>query len=408
MKILKLLFCVSMILTFFSCVNTSGVVETDDVDNFVKGVDISSIISLEDSGVEFSDSYGNKKDIFSILKNNGVNYIRVRIWNNPFNTDGNGYGGGNNDLSQAIKIGTRAAKYNMPLLVDFHYSDFWADPSSQKAPKAWDGMSVSDKANALYTFTYTSLTQLITAGVNVGMVQIGNETMGAMCGETVWSNVIKLMKEGCRAVRQVSGEQSKKDSSFNPIKIALHFTSPDSVGSYLWYAGSLKNANVDYDIFASSWYPFWHGTLENLTSVFRDVIALSGKKVMISEFSYPYTLLDGDGYSNNISSFSEVDLPYEVSAKGQSECIKDVISAVASLGDSGIGVFYWEPAWVPVPGDSYAERQILWNSYGSGWASEYAVDYAESAKKWWGGSGWDNQALFDFDGKMLDSLSAFK
>ena len=152
-------------------------------ENFIRGVDISSIIAFEQSGRKFYYSNGVQGDMFDILKESGVNYIRVRLWNDPYDAQAQkGYGGGNNDISKAIAIGQRAKAHGMKLLVDFHYSDFWADPAKQYAPKAWKDYTPSQKADAVYNFTYNSLTTLLSSGVDVGMVQIGNETMGTMAG----------------------------------------------------------------------------------------------------------------------------------------------------------------------------------------------------------------------------------
>ena len=122
-------------------------------DDFIVGMDASCVPSLEDGGVRFYDHDGNEKDVYQILAENGINYIRVRIWNDPYDENGNGYGGGNCDLENAVKIGKRATKYGMKLLVNFHYSDFWADPGKQMAPKAWKGMNLEDKSQALYEYT---------------------------------------------------------------------------------------------------------------------------------------------------------------------------------------------------------------------------------------------------------------
>ncbi len=139
--------------------------------DFIKGVDVSSIIALEESGVAFYNESGKKQDIFKTLKEAGVNYVRVRIWNDPYDANGNGYGGGNNDLKKAIQIGKRATANGMKLLADFHYSDFWADPAKQKAPKAWANLNFEDKKTALYQYTKQSLEAMKAAGINVGMVQ---------------------------------------------------------------------------------------------------------------------------------------------------------------------------------------------------------------------------------------------
>jgi arabinogalactan endo-1,4-beta-galactosidase len=370
--------------------------------NFIRGVDISSVIALEKSGVQFKDYDGTVKDIFALLKENGVNYIRIRIWNDPATKDGKGYGGGNNDLKTAIEIGRRAAAYKMPVLIDFHYSDFWADPSKQMVPKAWKGMTIDKKSAALYDFTVKSLKKLLKSGVNVGMVQIGNETTGFFCGEKNWLNISKLMKAGCSAVRDVTKKEHRQ------IQIVIHFTNPEKSGEYMRYAQILKHNAIDYDIFASSWYPYWHGTLANLTKTLKEVAAFTGKKVMVAEFSYARTFEDGDGYPNAIAETSAVDLPYSVTVQGQADCIRDVMNAVASVGTAGLGVFYWEPAWIPVPGKTKEERQNLWDEYGSGWASKYAAEYDPSdAGKWYGGSSYDNQALFDFSGQAEPSLATF-
>lgn len=151
-------------------------------EDFIRGVDISSILAEEESGVVYYNEDGEKQDIFEILAQNGVNYIRVRVWNDPYDENGNSYGGGGNDTAKAAEIGRRAAKYGMKLCVDYHYSDFWADPAKQMCPKAWEGMEIEAKSEALRQFTEESLTQIIDAGANVGMVQIGNEINNGIAG----------------------------------------------------------------------------------------------------------------------------------------------------------------------------------------------------------------------------------
>ncbi|MCM3003297.1 glycosyl hydrolase 53 family protein [Priestia koreensis] len=368
--------------------------------DFINGVDISSIVSLEQSGVKFYSNSGKKQDIMKTLRQSGVNYVRVRVWNNPYDRKGNGYGGGNSDLKKAIEIGKRATANGMKVLVDFHYSDFWADPAKQQVPKAWKSLNFEKKKQALYSYTKKSLKTLIDQGVNVGMVQIGNETNGAFVGEKDWTKISSLFNEGSRAVR-----------SFNQhILVALHFTNPETEGRYRNIALTLKENKVDYDVFASSYYPFWHGTLSNLTAVLKDVANISGKKVMVAETSYAYTASDGDGHENTAPKKSGQTLSYPITVQGQAYSVRDVIQAVSDVGTPGIGVFYWEPAWLPVgkPSD-LKQNKMKWEKYGSGWASSYAKEYdPEDAGKWFGGSAVDNQALFDFSGHPLPSLNVFK
>ncbi|WP_121610958.1 glycosyl hydrolase 53 family protein [Mesobacillus foraminis] len=369
-------------------------------EDFIKGVDVSSIISLEDSGVKFYSETGKKQDIFKSLKEAGVNYVRVRIWNDPYNAKGNGYGGGNNDVQKAIEIGKRATANGMKLLVNFHYSDFWADPAKQQAPKAWKNLSFEAKKAALYQYTKESLLDMKKAGIDIGMVQIGNETNGGLAGEKDWGKMSELFNEGSKAVRAVDSD----------LLVALHFTNPETSGRYASIAETLKKNGVDYDVFASSYYPFWHGTLANLTSVLKNVANTYGKKVMVAETSYTYTAEDGDGHGNTAPKSTGQTLNYPITVQGQATAIRDVMEAVANVGDAGLGVFYWEPAWIPAaPGKKLEKNQRLWEKYGSGWASSFATEYdPEDAGHWYGGSAVDNQAMFDFYGHPLPSLNVFK
>ena len=368
--------------------------------DFIKGVDVSSIISLEDSGVKFYNTDGQVQDIFHTLHDAGVNYIRVRVWNNPYDAQGKGYGGGNNDLAKAIEIGKRATANGMKLLVDFHYSDFWADPAKQQVPKEWANLSFEDKKTALYNYTKNSLQAMMDAGINIGMVQVGNETNGGVAGEKDWTKISALFNEGSKAVRAVDPN----------ILVAVHFTNPETAGRYASYAKTLADNHVDYDVFASSYYPFWHGTLSNLTSVLKNVADTYGKKVMVAETSYAYTAADGDGHENTAPKDSGQTLNYPITVQGQANSVRDVIQAVANVGEAGIGVFYWEPAWIPVgPPQNITQNKQLWEQYGSGWAASYSKEYDPTdAGLWYGGSAVDNQAMFDFTGHPLPSLNVFK
>ncbi len=380
-------------------------------EDFIRGVDISSIIAEEKSGVVYYNEEGAEQDIFQTLAQNGVNYIRVRVWNDPYNENGNGYGGGNNDTKTAAEIGARAAKYGMKLCVDYHYSDFWADPNKQQCPKAWEGMAIEDKSEALYQFTKESLSEIIDAGAVIGMVQIGNETNNGMSGETDWTKRRQLMQAGSRAIRETAQETGQD------MQIAVHFTDVSDKKGTLAIAQKLMDKEIDYDIFAVSYYPFWHGSLENLTDVLREISGEYGKKVLVAETSYPYTDGDGDGSANSIGG-TDVTPEYAVSAQGQTNEIRDVCAAVADVGEAGLGVFYWEPAWIPVnvyqedapdAASALLANQESWEKNGSGWASSYAASYdPKDAGVYYGGSSWDNQALFDYEGHPLESLKVFK
>ena len=366
-------------------------------EDFILGMDVSSLLAEERSGVRYFDFDGQEKDLLQILAENGITHIRVRVWNDPFDEQGRGFGGGNCDINSALEIGKRAAQYGLKLIVDFHYSDFWADPGKQMVPRAWAGLDVEAKAEALYAYTRDCLQLLRDAGADVAMVQVGNETNGALCGEDRWANIQLLMKAGSRAVREVCPE----------ALVAIHFANPERSGSYANYAEYLDYYEVDYDVFASSYYSFWHGSRENLAAVLGDVNRLYGKKVMVMETSWPYTGADSDFSGNNVGEgFSQpVDYPFTV--QGQANSVRDVADTVAHI-PGGIGLCYWEGAWIAVGTESWEENAAKWEQFGSGWASSFAGVYdPEDAGKWYGGSSWDNQAFFDPAGRPLESLRVF-
>ena len=361
------------------------------------GADVSSLISLENSGVKFYNFQGQEQDLLKTLSDAGINCIRVRVWLNPYDTQGNGYGGGNCDLEKAITLGLRAKEYGMNLFLNLHYSDFWADPGKQQVPKAWSNFTFSEKLDAIDTYTRQTLQSLSDAGVEVSMIQIGNETTGGFCGEWTAQGQYSLMARAARVVRES-----------NPnIKIVIHYTNPEK-GAFPYFAECLDSYGVDYDIFATSYYPYWHGTIENLTSQLNSVVQRYGKKVMVAETSWAYTP-DNTDYHHNSVGTSEADKgPYPFSVQGQATELYTVMNAIASFGEYGVGVCYWEPAWISVPGDNWAKQSILWEQYGSGWASSFSQEYdPNDAGKYYGGSACDNQALFDQNGHPLESLMTF-
>ncbi len=362
----------------------------------IRGVDISSIIAIENAGVVFRDKNGAEQDIFRTLAENGVNYIRVRVWNDPYDSEGNSYGGGNNDVYTAGLIGKRAAEYNMKLLVDIQYSDFWADPEKQTRPKYWSSHDHETLKTEIYKWTNWVLTSVTEAGGDIGMVQVGNETNAHFLDETDMYSICDLFASGDKAVRDFDED----------ILIAHHFADP-STGYYSWYAKVMNECSLDYDIFATSYYPYWHGTTENLTSVLKSIGDTYGKYVMVAETAYPYTSDDGDTFGNVVSEYSaDAVFRYDISAEGQAECITDVFQAVANCGKWGIGAFYWEPAWLGVYNISWNEQKDLWQKHGSGWATDSAAEF-DSSVTGVGGSSYDNQALFSFNGTPLKSLSVF-
>lgn len=369
-------------------------------DDFIRGMDASAVLSVEKSGAKYYGYDGKEQDVFETLAESGVNYIRLRVWNDPYDENGNGYGGGDNDVATAIELGKRATQYGMKVNIDFHYSDFWADPKRQHAPKAWEGMSADEKADALYDFTKESLTQILDAGVDVGMVQVGNEINNGMSGETDVPAVMGLLSAGSRAVREIA------DSYGKDIRIVLHYTNIEDNEEVDTMAANLKEYGVDYDIFGLSYYPFWDGTNENMQNVAKNIMDRYGKKVVIAETSYCYTEKDGDGFGNSFDGIEDAVDGYAPTVQSQATMIRDICAAVNEVGV--LGVFYWEGTWIPV-GSEDQDNSALWEKYGSGWASSYSAEYdPDDAGLYYGGCSWDNQAMFDFTGHPLPSLNVFR
>lgn len=303
------------------------------------------------------------------------------------------------DVNYAVQLAERCAKYGIKYFVSFHYSDWWADPGRCIAPKAWSSYSTSQKAAAIAEFTTDALTQIEATGVDIGIVSVGNETTNYMCGVSGIANFATLMKSGCAAVR-----------AFDPnILIALHFTNPETWNFASSFASVLKSNEVDYDVFSTSYYPAWHGTLANLETKLEAVSKTYGKLTMITEFSYPYTLSDLDGDACTVSSVDSSVTSVFGSASttaGQSKALTTMLEYIPNIEDC-VGMFYWEPAWISLY-TSKSKNSTLWATYGSGWTTAYSKEYDSSnGSSTVGGSGCENQALFDMNGKPLEALDSF-
>ena len=372
-------------------------------EDFIFGMDVSSVLAEEASGVRYYDFDSSETDLFRLLADSGINTIRVRVWNDPYDEQGNGFGGGNCDIRTAVEIGQRAAVCGMSLLVDFHYSDFWADPGKQMVPRAWKGMKIKQKKTAVYEYTKDCLNQLKEAGIPVRMIQLGNEINGKLCGEKTWMNISYIIQAGAHACREV----------FPDALIALHFANPENADSYRTYAEKMtyyeEAGLVDYDVFATSYYPYWHGTLDNLSAILTEIADTYGKKVMVMETSYAFTEEDTDFSGNTISSGGGIVKNYPFSPQGQANCIRDITDTVVNRTPAGIGVCYWEGAWITVGTETWEDNHAKWEAFGSGWASSFAAVYdPDDAGKYYGGSAVDNQAFFDASGHPLESLKVFR
>ena len=391
----------------------------------VKGVDVSSYIALENAGVTFSDNDGNEKELMQILSENGVNSVRIRLWNDPYNsTTGNTYGGGVCDLETGLKIAEEATKYNMNITICLQYSDFWTDPAQQHLPKAWveDEGDVEKMSENVYNYTKEVLDAFNEIeGINIQMVQVGNEITNGFMNilvnraagddwQTIWEDKEKsteintYLKAGIKAVREETPD----------ALVVLHLETPN-VDKYATIMDTWERDGVDYDVLGSSYYPFYSpkvNTPENLTKVMQ-LASDYGKLFAVVETAWANTTQDADGTANTIG--ANRTFVYDVSPQGQVDAMTQMYQVLTS-GDNALGAFYWEPAWVPVNAGwrYWQENKDASNEYGTGWAAEDSVEYLGEDKYYykgepvWGGSSWDNNTLFDMHGTALKSLAFFK
>ena len=378
----------------------------------IRGVDVSSYTALKKAGVKYYNFNGEEESLIKILADNGVNYIRIRVWNDPYNEKGDTYGGGACDIESGLEIAREAAKYNMKLLVDFHYSDFWADPQNQIIPKAWkeDADNPEKMAQHVYDYTKEVIEKFQETGIEIGMVQVGNEITKGMLGISTDSGknvenskiVNKYLAKGCQAVRDIAPN----------ALIALHLET-QNIDKYRTIMNGWERDNVDYDILGTSHYAYWWnttGTLEKVLELAQEY----GKFVTVLETAWINTTKDADGTPNNISDNNLMG-DYSVSVQGQVDMLTGLYQTLSKY-NNGLGAFYWEPAWIPVKAgwSNWKYNKEIADIYGTGWASKGAVGYYPDDTLYyegnpsWGGSSWDNQTLFDMNGHALQSLKFYK
>jgi arabinogalactan endo-1,4-beta-galactosidase len=374
---------------------------------FMMGADVSTLDQVERSGGRFFGPDGQRGDALQILKDHGVNWVRLRLWHTPVNDRdviengrtiariGEPMGGGNNDLAVTVKLARRAKALGLKLLLDIHYSDHWADPGKQPKPAAWRKLQGAALEGAVYQYTRSTLAALREAGAAPDMVQVGNELNGGFLwpdGKT-WQErpdetiggaegFARLLAQGIRAVRDSDAPSRPGADPPQRTPVMVHLANGADNTLYRRVFDDLARRGTDYDMIGLSFYPYWHGVIEDLRANMDDISARYGKDVAVVETAYAYTTADADGFPNLFGADSQRSGHYRASVQGQASLVRDVIDAVAQVpGGRGRGVFYWEPAWLGVRG--------------AGWRTGE-------------GNAWDNQAMFDARGRALPSLAVFR
>ncbi len=339
---------------------------------FYKGADMSYVNEIEScAGEDLYMEDGEVKDIYAILSDNNANIVRYRLWHSPTSGWSN-----YEDIKNAI---VRAKEQNLAVILDFHYSDEWADPSTQCTPAAWLGVDTDNNnyatlADSLYNYTYYVLNDLKASGLTPEFVQIGNETNGGMCYPNCtvewpnpWEKETLLYNAGISACRAVDSD----------IKIILHQADPDVTA---WWVSELYTYNVtDFDVVGVSFYPCYHDDdIESFQSTMETIISTYNKEVMVVETSAPWT----DSYNDDQTNVSNCVPDRYVDNYGNSPtpeiCSQWCIDLAEAIYESGgIGLVYWGGEWIATGIDGCP-------SYGTS-----------------GGSSWENQAMFDFDNNLL-------
>ncbi len=355
---------------------------------FIKGMDLSTLLELERCGATYYDN-GEEMDILDIMKRYDVDTIRLRLWNNPWSEEGESYGAGENDLQTTLAIAKRVTAAGLGVLLNFHYSDFWADPGKQFKPKAWADYGVEELEQAVYDFTVATMERFIEEGVNVTMVQVGNELSNGLLwpeGKVPnYDNIAKFVNAGIRAVRKVDAG----------IPVMIHLDNGGNNALYREWFDNFTARGEDFEYIGLSYYPFWHGTLDMLTNNMNDIAERYGKELIVAEVSMGYTMEsyqeyeqlsdeERKGYATKPSLVEKIEYPMTV--QGQCDFMEDFLNRISHIkGDKGKGFFWWEPAWIPVKG--------------SGWATPASLKYINDPGPC--GNEWANQALFDYEGNTL-------
>lgn len=302
--------------------------------DFIRGMDISSYMEMKDRGFKYYDYEGKETDILPFAKKQGFNFVRLRIWNEPQNVPESG---GYCDKEKTVIMAKRVKEEGLGLFLDFHYSDWWADPGHQKKPKAWEKLNLSQLQLAVYEYTKDVLEELKRQEIVPELVQIGNEIRTGMLfpeGEVKnWKGLSKLLNSGIRGVREVFGR--------NQTRIVLHL---DQGGRYHyyeeWFDKALEYGVTDFDVIGLSYYPFWHGEFYDFKSTMEQLVKRYGKDLIVAETAHAYQKSRDDFFGEQ----QEAAAGFAASPEDQKKVLELIENIIWHISDEkGLGFFYWEP-----------------------------------------------------------------
>jgi len=335
------------------------------------GADVSSLQHSEDLGGKYTNEAGVQGDALQILKDHGVNYIRLRAWVDPSINY--------NNKTKILAMATRIKAKGMKLYLNLHYSDRWADGAHQTKPAAWANHTFAQLQTDVYNYTYDMCNSLKAQGTPADLISIGNEIQAGMLwpeGSTSnWPQLGALLKQGYNAVKACAAS----------TQVMLHLADGGDNALYRTWFDNAAAQSVQWDVTGLSYYSIWHGSISALQNNMNDVSARYNKPVVVAETAYPWTLSWADNEGNVCCNRNMLLGGYPASASGQQKNLRDVLQAVRNVPNGkGLGVFWWEPTWTVVAGN--------------GWDPDNPAS----------GDSWENMTLFDFNGVALPAMSQFK
>lgn len=365
-----------LIVLFFLIASCSSSDNSDDNLNentkFYKGMDLSFQSELEAYYIDYKDEDGNSVELIDFVKSKGTNLVRLKLWHTPQN--------GENGLADVKAYAQSVKAKNMDFLLNFHYSDYWADPGTQTPPSAWQNMTIDQVKVEIYNYTKNVVQQLKAQNTMPEIIQIGNETdsgflwnYGKVWNEfnNNWANYAGLVSEAIRAVREVD--------TANETQVMLHIAGIETATPFF---NKLLPYNLDFDIIGLSYYPqFQTKNLDLVASTLNNVAVTFNKPILMVEVAYPFTLQWNDNQNNYIGSINQTIPEFLPTPQGQKAYLEWLITTIKNIpNNKGIGFCYWAPDWVAFPNNETTSTN---------------------------GTSWENQCLFDFDLKALPALNTF-
>jgi len=354
LKIAGIAWFASLLITLSACGDNKENPQPQPSKFIIRAADLSFLPEIEETNTIFYNEANQAEDALTILKNAGLNTVRIRLWHNPAN--------GHSGLDEVTEFSARIKKMGLRVWLTVHYSDTWADPGNQPTPAAWVNLPANIMADSVYNYT-----SRVVALIHPDYFQVGNEINNGM----LWpvgkfsnkENFISLVESGCKAVRQTDPECS----------IIIHYAG-------IYNAVDFYNLFrlTDFDVIGLSYYPIWHGKdLNYLQTTMQELALRFNKEVVVAETSYAFSLGWFDWTTNVIGDQSQLLADYPPTPEGQASYLKK-IREISTLAAGSVGFAYWGGEWIAFKGPQSTS-----------------------------GSSWENQALFDFDHKVLPAVSAF-